>query len=64
MPLPDCTTLQRCMKGINCNFGFDPQMFSVLKEKLQKMPEPERKSVLIWDEISLQKHVEFNKQNG
>lgn len=52
------------MKGINCNFGFDPQMFSVLKEKLQKMPEPERKSVLIWDEISLQKHVEFNKQNG
>lgn len=42
LPLPDPRTLHLYIRSLNANFGFDPDLFRLLKEKVQEMPERER----------------------
>lgn len=64
MPLPCMTTLQNYISGMNAQFGFDAGLFIQLKQKLENIPEIERMGILMWDEITIQKHIEINKTTG
>ncbi|XP_023244756.1 uncharacterized protein LOC111642617 [Centruroides sculpturatus] len=64
LPLPCQSTLHQYIRGINAKFGFDEDLFVVLKTKLETIPQTERQGVLIFDEITLQKHIELSKATG
>ncbi|XP_023243312.1 uncharacterized protein LOC111641388 [Centruroides sculpturatus] len=52
--------LHQYIRGINAKFGFDEDLFVILKTKLETIPQTECQGVLIFDEITLQKHIELS----
>ncbi|XP_067121275.1 uncharacterized protein [Centruroides vittatus] len=64
LPLPCQSTLHQYIRGINAKFGFDEDLFVILKSKLETIPQTECQGVLIFDEITLQKHIELSKATG
>lgn len=45
LPLPNVRTLYTYMKNLKADFGFDSDLFAVLKEKLLACPERERRGL-------------------
>lgn len=43
LPLPTPRTLHRYLRSLKADFGFDAGLFAVLREKLQGVPERERR---------------------
>lgn len=43
LPLPDPRTLQSYISNLDANFGFRPDLFALLKEKMKELPERERR---------------------
>ncbi|KAL3218924.1 hypothetical protein MRX96_031284 [Rhipicephalus microplus] len=57
LPLPNPRTLYTYLRSLKADFGFDSSLFTVLKDKLQVLPERERRGVLMFDEMSVRKSV-------
>lgn len=45
LPLPDPRTLRTYIGKLDANFGFNPNLFGLLKEKLKDTPEREHKGM-------------------
>lgn len=43
IPLPDCRTINRYIGNIQASFGFNPELFTLLKEKVNGIPENEKR---------------------
>ncbi|KAH7958552.1 hypothetical protein HPB49_002537 [Dermacentor silvarum] len=63
LPLPTPRTLYGYLKSLKADFGFDASLFAVLREKLQGVPERERRGVLMFDEMSVRKSVHFRESD-
>ncbi|CAN7942748.1 unnamed protein product [Ixodes hexagonus] len=64
LPLPHPRTLYTYLKNLKADFAFDENLFTVLKEKLQQVPERElRGSVLMFDEMSGRKSVHIRESD-
>ncbi|KAL3199858.1 hypothetical protein MRX96_043744 [Rhipicephalus microplus] len=55
LPLPNPRTLYGYLRNLKADFGFDSTLFTVLCEKLEAVPERERRGVLMFDEMSVRK---------
>ncbi|KAL3192662.1 hypothetical protein MRX96_058883 [Rhipicephalus microplus] len=53
LPLPNPRTLYTYLRSLKADYGFDSSLFTILKDKLQVLPERERRGVLMFDEMSL-----------
>ncbi|KAL1436881.1 hypothetical protein MTO96_049277 [Rhipicephalus appendiculatus] len=51
------------MKNLKADFGFDSDLFSVLREKLLACPERERLGVLMFDEMSVRKSLHLRESD-
>ncbi|XP_049519232.1 uncharacterized protein LOC125943768 [Dermacentor silvarum] len=63
LPLPTPRTLYGYLKSLKADFGFDASLFAVLREKLQGVPERERRGVLMFDEMSVRKSVHVRESD-
>ncbi|XP_051158562.1 uncharacterized protein LOC127279948 [Leptopilina boulardi] len=63
LPLPALTTLRRYMKNMKPQYGFDPQVFSMLKKKSASIKSEEKRGVLVIDEMKISKSVSFDSDN-
>jgi hypothetical protein len=59
LPLPSMSTLNRSLGSLKPEFGFDPQLFESLAKKLSCVDVKERRGVLMFDEVTISKNVEF-----
>ena len=64
LPLPSITTLNRSIKSMRPDFGFDKALFAGLKLKLEEFPRKERRGILMFDEIQVKKNVDFRVETG
>ncbi|KAJ8927465.1 hypothetical protein NQ314_020062 [Rhamnusium bicolor] len=60
--LPSVDTLNRYIKKIKGAYGFDANLFKVLKTKSQTMEAQKRRSILLINEMRLSTSVVFNRQ--
>ena len=51
---PSVRTIQRHVQGFKCSYGINAEMFSLLQQKFQTMPEVERNLSIVFDEMDLQ----------
>ncbi|KAL3174059.1 hypothetical protein MRX96_011800 [Rhipicephalus microplus] len=56
-------TLYTYMKNLKADFGFDANLFAVLNEKLEAVPERERRGVLMFDEMSVRKSLHVRESD-
>ncbi|KAL3247518.1 hypothetical protein MRX96_056953 [Rhipicephalus microplus] len=63
LPLPNPRTLYTYLRSLKADFGFDSSLFTVLKDKLQVLPERERRGVLMFDEMSARKSVHIRESD-
>ncbi|KAL1469413.1 hypothetical protein MTO96_041061 [Rhipicephalus appendiculatus] len=63
LPLPNPRTLYGYLRSLKADFGFDASLFAVLREKLQGVPERERRGVLMFDEMSVRKSVHIRESD-
>ena len=59
LPLPSVATVQRHVKNLRPEFGFDETLSVGLSEKLKSIAAAEKRGMLMFDEIQLSKHVDF-----
>ena len=59
LPLPSLSTLNRSVRSLKPEFGFDSTLFNSLAQKLSAVDERERRGVLMFDEVQLSKNIEF-----
>ena len=64
LPLPSISTLNRSIKAMRPEFGFDKVLFEGLRTKLSGFPQNERRGVLMFDEIQISKNLEFRSETG
>ncbi|KAL3179591.1 hypothetical protein MRX96_037973 [Rhipicephalus microplus] len=57
LPLPNPRTLYTYLRSLKADFGFDSSLFIVLKDKLQVLPERERRGALMFNEMSCIVHL-------
>ncbi|KAH8025988.1 hypothetical protein HPB51_015293 [Rhipicephalus microplus] len=63
LPLPNQRTLYGYLRNLKADFGFDSTLFTVLREKLEAVPEREHRGVLMFDEMSVRKSVHIRELN-
>ncbi|KAL3225642.1 hypothetical protein MRX96_025680 [Rhipicephalus microplus] len=63
LPLPNPRTLYGYLRNLKADFGFDSILFTVLCEKLEAVPERERRGVLMFDETSVRKSVHIRESD-
>ncbi|KAH9385045.1 hypothetical protein HPB48_027084 [Haemaphysalis longicornis] len=63
LPLPNPRTLYGYLRNLKADFGFDSTLFTVLCEKLEAVPERERRGVLMFDEMSVRKSVHIRESD-
>ncbi|XP_075743646.1 uncharacterized protein LOC142801232 [Rhipicephalus microplus] len=63
LPLPNPRTLYGYPRNRKADFGFDSTLFTVLCEKLEAVPERERRGVLMFDEMSVRKSVHIRESD-
>ncbi|KAL3257980.1 hypothetical protein MRX96_016748 [Rhipicephalus microplus] len=63
LPLPNPRTFYTYLRSLKADFGFDSSLFTVLKDKLQVLPEQERRGVLMFDEMSVRKSVHIRESD-
>ncbi|XP_077486363.1 uncharacterized protein LOC144097541 [Amblyomma americanum] len=63
LPLPNPRILYSYMKNLKADFGFDASLFTLLKEKLQEVPERERRGVVMFDEMSVRKNLHVRESD-
>ncbi|KAL3261417.1 hypothetical protein MRX96_000026 [Rhipicephalus microplus] len=63
LPSPNPRTLYTYLRSLKADFGFDSSLFTVLKDKLQVLPERERRGVLMFDEMSVRKSVHIRESD-
>ncbi|KAL3202244.1 hypothetical protein MRX96_042620 [Rhipicephalus microplus] len=63
LPLPNPRTLYTYLRSLKADFGFDSSLFTVLKDKLQVLPERERRGVLMFDEMGVRKSVHIRESD-
>ena len=51
---PSVRTIQRHVQGFKCSYGINGEMFSLLQQKFQTMPEADRNVSIVFDEMDLQ----------
>lgn len=59
LPLPSMSTLNRNIRALRPEFGFDKALLTGLKEKLAQFPLNERRGMLMFDEIQISKNIDF-----
>jgi len=59
LPLPSMSTLNRSIRAMRPEFGFDKALLTGLKEKLAQFPLNERRGMLMFDEIQISKNIDF-----
>ncbi|KAH8041878.1 hypothetical protein HPB51_019259 [Rhipicephalus microplus] len=63
LPLPNPRTLYGYLRNLKADFGFDSTLFTVLCEKLEAVPERERRGGLMFDEMSVRKSVHIRESD-
>ena len=58
--LPSPATLRQLLKKVHSDTGINKVMLKHLKQKAQKMKEIDKYCVLMWDEMSLTPHIQYN----
>lgn len=64
LPLPSIPTLNRTIKAMRPQFGFDKALAAGLTEKLSNFTERARRGILMFDEIQISKNVDFRVDTG
>ena len=64
LPLPSIDTLNRHIKAMRPEFGFDKTLFECLKTNLVNFPRNERRGILMFDEIQISKNIDFHSDTG
>ena len=64
LPLPSISTLNRSIRNLTPDFGFDSSICAALAEKLKAFPVAERRGMLMYDEMQVSKHVDFRPHLG
>lgn len=59
LPLPSLSTLSRSIRSLRPEFGFNPNLFESLSNKLAAVNVNERRGILMFDEVQISKNVEF-----
>ncbi|KAJ1531355.1 hypothetical protein ONE63_000039 [Megalurothrips usitatus] len=63
LPLPSLRTLQRYMKKLAPAYGFQTNIFDVLREKVSLMTEAQKHGAILIDEIKLSEGLWFDKHS-
>ncbi|XP_075729099.1 gamma-tubulin complex component 6 isoform X6 [Rhipicephalus microplus] len=63
LPLPHPRTLYSYLKNLKAGFGFDENLFDILKDKVEKIPKRERRGVLMFDEMSVRKSLHVRESD-
>ncbi|KAL1438691.1 hypothetical protein MTO96_047882 [Rhipicephalus appendiculatus] len=63
LPLPHPRTLYSCLKNLKAGFGFDENLFDILKDKVEKIAERQRRGVLMFDEMSVRKSLHVRESD-
>lgn len=58
--LPTRRTLRRSVQGVCQTTGFCPEVFDILKEKVNQMNDDEKQCVLTFDEMSIRSSLQYN----
>lgn len=58
--LPTQRTLRRSVQGVCQATGFCPEVFDVLREKVNQMDDDERQCILSFDEMSIRPSLQYN----
>lgn len=64
LPLPSISTLNRSIKTLRPEFGFDRALSAGLSEKLKSFPVAERRGMLMFDELQISKNIDFRVDTG
>ena len=59
LPLPSIDTLNRAIRNLRPEFGFDKTLITALTEKLKGFSLNERRGILIFDEVQVSKNIDF-----
>lgn len=62
LPLPCPDTIRRLLSSMPCNFGFNEEALLSIKRQLEGLDLNLRRGSLVWDEMSLTKHVKYDAQ--
>lgn len=60
--LPAVSTIKSWIKNFSCNPGFNHKIFENLSQKSEAMLQWEKKCILLFDEMSLKKAIEYNRK--
>jgi len=64
LPLPSVATLNRTIKAMRPEFGFDKALAAGLTEKLSSFTDRARRGILMFDEIQISKNIDFRVDTG
>jgi hypothetical protein len=59
LPLPSICTLNRAIRSLRPEFGFDPTLLDALTAKLSQFELKERRGILMFDEMQISKSIDF-----
>ncbi|KAL3183370.1 hypothetical protein MRX96_000335 [Rhipicephalus microplus] len=62
LPLANPRTLYTYLRSLKADFGFESTLFTVLKDKLQVLPEREHRGVLMFNEMSVRKRINSDQK--
>ena len=63
IPLPCVTLIRQWINDLNLTTGISPEFFETLKTKAGTMSKRERQCVLMWDEMSIKRLLEYNRKD-
>ena len=61
--LPSISTLKKCMHNVQIFPGFHPLIFEALKQKSEVFDDNEKVCCLIFDEMALKSHLQYNSKS-
>ncbi|KAL3190718.1 hypothetical protein MRX96_018989 [Rhipicephalus microplus] len=61
--LPHPRTLYSYLKNLKAGFGFDENLFAILKDKVGNIPERERRAFLMFDEMSVRRSLHVRESD-
>ncbi len=62
LPLPSRSTINRLIRGIPGTYGLNDFSIESIGRNMSGKPENLRRGLLVWDEMSVKKSLQFNKQ--
>ncbi len=59
--LPDKRTIQRHSAKLMFDTGINDNLFALIKAKVQSLPDVERYCIVVWDEMAIKAHLQYNR---